>query len=750
MALLNPDRTQTTATTFALLTATIIIAQQVAGKATRDALFLSHFDVTQLPKIVIAAAVLSMAAVLFTARLLTVFGPARVVPRAFGASAVLFVGEWVLFGSHPEVAAVLLYLHMAIFGAILISGFWSVVNERFDPHTAKQTIARVAAAATLGGVIGGVLAERVSSLVDVRAMLLVLSALHLSCVYGVMRIGTPTQRPSPDDSAPGGLRLISTVGYLRQMALLMVLLALMAALIDYVFKAEASARFTSGEDLVRFFAVFYATVGVLTFVVQTALGPRFLQRFGIGTTIAVLPSIAFIGGLAAAAMTQFTSLVLLRGGQAVFSNSFHRSAFELLYTPLSPEQKRPTKTIIDVASDRLGDMLGGGVILALLALTSRLPNSAVVASAAVTAGFALYLVTRLHHGYVGQLARSLRKGSVSLKEDEIVDATTQHILAETNVYTERELLMAKIKEHRQAREQQRPKTTGQNAASELSDDDVKSILAASPRLLPQTTRPSSPHAQLVEAVADLSADDIPRVRYALRSNFMDVRLTPHLIPLLGRDELAEDARMELRWLVPRIIGQLTDALLDPDQPLLVRQRLPGVLEVCHNRRAIDALLLGLTDTEFNVRYACARTLSRMQSRNPGIKVKQDEVFSAVRLEVDVPGDVWAGRVLTIDTTLPVDALGDNSGLPKVNRSLEHVFSVLSLCLDADALRLALQAIHSKDRNLHGTALEYLENVLPDDIRVALWKHIGVSRRPPAATRNHQTVAGELKRKLKPS
>ena len=38
--------------------------------------------------------------------------------------------------------------------------------------------------------------------------------------------------------------------------------------------------------------------------------------------------------------------VLLRGGQMVFQNSFFRSAFELLYTPLPPSRKRPTKSII--------------------------------------------------------------------------------------------------------------------------------------------------------------------------------------------------------------------------------------------------------------------------------------------------------------------------------------------------------------------------------------------------------------------
>ena len=163
-------------------------------------------------------------------------------------------------------------------------------------------------------------------------------------------------------------------------------------------------------------------------------------------------------------------------------------------------------------------------------------------------------------------------------------------------------------------------------------------------------------------------------------------------------------------------------------PLLVRQRLPGVLEVCHNPRAIDALLLGLKDSEFNAGYPCARTLSRMQSRNSELHMQSDTLFHAVRLEVDVPSEIWSDQVLTIDTTLPVDAAQDNAeNLGRVNRSLEHMFTVLSLCLDADALRLPMQALYSRDQNLRGTALEYWENVPPDDTRQALWRHVGVSR-----------------------
>ena len=121
-----------------------------------------------------------------------------------------------------------------------------------------------------------------------------------------------------------------------------------------------------------------------------------------------------------------------------------RSAFELLYTPLPPHKKRPTKTIIDVASDRIGDLLGSGLILLLLWLLPDLPTAIVTAFAVIVALLGLLVITRLNRGYINQLARSLRKGVVRIEEHDIVDATTQQILAESNAYSEREFLQSKI------------------------------------------------------------------------------------------------------------------------------------------------------------------------------------------------------------------------------------------------------------------------------------------------------------------
>jgi hypothetical protein len=69
---------------------------------------------------------------------------------------------------------------------------------------------------------------------------------------------------------------------------------------------------------------------------------------------------------------------------------------------------------------------------------------------------------------------------------------------------------------------------------------------------------------------------------------------------------------------------------------------------------------------------------------------------------------------------------------RANRSLEHVFTVLSLTLPREPLRIAFRGLHTNDPALRGTALEYLESVLPDQVRRSLWPFLETPKAAPAA------------------
>jgi hypothetical protein len=218
-----------------------------------------------------------------------------------------------------------------------------------------------------------------------------------------------------------------------------------------------------------------------------------------------------------------------------------------------------------------------------------------------------------------------------------------------------------------------------------------------------------------------------------------------VIPLLASDDVAETCVHALRGVAEDRVGQLLDALLDRNQPFVVRRRLARAFSGCGSQRAVDGLLLGLEDLRFEVRFQCGRSLLAIVERNPGVRIDQDGVFAFVRKEVAVNRDVWKSRHL-------LDGPGDDDKSfieelfrDRASQSLAHVFTLLALVLPTAPLRVSFRGLHTNDQELRGTALEYLESVLPGDIRQLLWPFLEDSRPPERPMRSREDVLSDLLR-----
>lgn len=674
-----------------MLAAAALVGQQVAARATRDALFLSHHDVARLPFAMATAALLSLVAVAASSRAMARWPPARVVPAALAASAVLLVLEWLLSMVSVPAAAVALYLHVAVFGATLVSGFWLLMGERFDPHSAKRALGPVGAGANAGAVLGGLIAWYAGRQVGMTAMLPVLAALTGLCWMGVRRVGASPAlaAPAPAGPPPSGTRVLRDVPYLRGVAVLVALGAFAEALLDYVLSAQAVERFAGGPRLMAFFAAFHTGVSVAAAaVLAVAAGPA-LRHLGIAGTVALRPAAAGAGALLAWLAPGLLTAVAARAAEAVMRNSLFRTAYELLFIPVPAAHKRPVKAILDVGLDRVGTVLGSLVVMAVLA--GGAPAAIVLplltlAAAAVTVVVAL----GLQRGYVASLAASLRSGAVTL--DEIEDADSRFTVAQTQVGLDRHSLLREIEEHRRA------------AAA--------GIAAGTHDPGPAPRADAAPGDRLLSAAADLRSGDPDRIRRVLGST-LDPDLIGHVVPLLANDETAGHAQRALRAVSIRATGQLIDAMIDDRRPAVVRRRLAPVLSAAATQRAADGLVLGLGDAVLEVRARCARSLARLRGDFPGAALPRD--------------------------TLLAHAVGELGRPDPGGHGLRHVFVLLGLTGDAEAMKIASHAVYSDAPGVRGTALEYLEHVVPDPVRAPLMRRLGVNQprhgMPRAETRD---------------
>ena len=707
--------------------ALIVVAGFVASKAARDALLLSSFAVTSLPIFIGVSAVLSLPIIVLAGRLMTRLSPGWLMPMINAISAALLVVEWLLLARSPRPVTVVIFFHLSIAGSVLVSGFWSIVNERFDVQTAKRHIGRIGMGATLGGIIGGVIAERTAVYLPHDEILLVLAAMQIVSAAALYRFGRGARRPIEAVEGPfAAARVVFGSRLLHDLGAIVILVAVAGGLLDYVFKAEL-VRTATRSELLRSLSVFYTITAILSAAVQIAVSGPVVARLGVPRSVGTLPATVTVFGALALLAPGALMAAVARGAEMVTRNSIYRAGYELLYAPLAEEHKRPSKVVLDVGADRIGDLLGAQVVAAIV-YVAVMPRTALLLATVITGAIAIGFALRLPRRYTEALEASLRARAgearpasptpppgaepwITLRGMPTWGAAGETVLLE--------------RRRRAARAARAAPPTAPRAAPPRGPGDDDALLA--------TAR-------------ELRSGDVGRIRRALAGR-IDPIVAPLAIDAIGRDEIARDAQTALRALAPHCTGALVDALLDPARDPAVRRRLPSVLLGGDPALAAWGLWRGLADPSFDVRYRCGVALAQLAEDGHLADVDPDDVFETVKREVLVAPGMRSQRALMsdlLDSELRLD------GEPRAAVELEHVFTVLGLALPAEPLRIALRALHTHDETLRGTALEYLESILPPDVRAQLWPLLdGAGDAAPLAARtrarSHDELLGELRR-----
>jgi ATP:ADP antiporter, AAA family len=702
--------------TLAMLSAAAVTAQFVGGKATRDALFLTSLGLTALPAMLIATSVCSILLVIGHGRLASRVQLSTLVPLGFVLSGVFSLAEWLTRSAAPSTTAILVYLHVSGAGPLLASGFWLVISERFDPRSARAGLGQIAAAGTIGGIIGALLSERLAAFLGTPAMLLFLAGFQCLTAIPVWLLSRGSSRPRSAGIvtiAPplrSGLQVVAEAPHLRRLAALVLLGTTSAALLEYAFKVKAVETLGPGDNLLRFFAVYYAATGLVTFALQALSTRTVLDKFGLALT-ASTPSIALLAGaVGSLASPGLGGLVVARGAEAVFRGSWFRTGYELFYTPLPSAEKRAAKSVIDVAFDRLGDAVGGGIVRMAIVFLPAAQSAVILGAAAASSVAAIVIASGLNRWYLRTLERSLVRQAVGLDLSQ-----SRHDLGSIRLSLVRS---------------RKASATDDSAGQETSVATAARTASLDPELQRILWLRSRDRDRIVDVLSDPEG--------------LSAGLVAHVIPLLAWDAVAERASFALRKVAEERVGELADALLDPGRNDVVRRRLARIFAVCVSQRAADALAIALDDENFDIRFHAARSLAAILRKNPGVAVNRVRVYDVIMKEVAVSRTVWEGRRLQ-------ERAGSEPALNEFSRgdnSLAHVFTLLSLVLPAEPLHVAFRGLNTDDTHLRGTAFEYMDVVLPPAIRQRLWPLLVAPRVPLSTTAVVGVTGGEPPRAAK--
>lgn len=420
--------------------------------------------------------------------------------------------------------------------------------------------------------------------------------------------------------------------------------------------------------------------------------------------MAAWPLAILITGGAALFIRTLVTVTVMRASANLLYNSFFRAGFELLYTPIAPADKRAGKVLIDVGADRSGDLLGGLVVMTIL-LIPVATESILLSTGLILAVVCLALIMVLHRGYVGQLADNLRDGHIRPEELEIVDATTAHTVATTQTAIERDRLLRDIARYTDA---------GRPEPAPMISTPPPGVVDA-----------------VTESIIELRSGVETRIRRTLTSHTMTAELLPHAIPLLADERVLREALSAVRKMASTGAGQLVDALLTPRQHPLVKRRLPLILAQSDSPLAVQGLSAGLDDPDWNVRFRCAQALETIRRRYAHLAVNEERLLAIAEREA---------RALPGASTDRATAQG---GIDASHRGVQFLFLLFGTLYEPETLDLCLRALQSGDRGLQGTALEYLENLLPAHIWALLQPVLAPTHKRSKKKRPLQQAAREL-------
>ncbi|MEP6783369.1 MAG: Npt1/Npt2 family nucleotide transporter, partial [Acidobacteriota bacterium] len=341
--------------------------------------FISSLGADNLPYVQFGAGILIGFLMQGYTRLMRAVPRRHIIPVTQAGMALLLVLFWFLFTTiGKDWIAVAFYVVGLILAVLLISQFWTLANDVYDPRQAKRLFGFIGGGSSLGGATGAAITVYLVQTIGAKNMLLVSAAIMAVCVLIVMFVIKREQAAGASDAAQTGeekgtsgteaIQLLRSSRHLQIIAMVIAFAAIGAAIIEQQLNmAAAEAKGATNSDAIAaFLAQITVYLSLIGFAIQVGLTSRIHRVLGIGFALLILP---FSLGTTAVIML-FNRALWAPGLARVLDTSLRytvdKTSREVLFLPLPAELKYRAKPFIDVTMDRFAKGMGALLILVLI------------------------------------------------------------------------------------------------------------------------------------------------------------------------------------------------------------------------------------------------------------------------------------------------------------------------------------------------------------------------------------------------
>ena len=289
------------------------------------------------------------------------------------------------------------YVWLSVFSLYHLSVFWTFMSGLYSKEQAKRLFAIIAMGASAGAIVGPAIPTFFADQIGNLNLLLIAAVLLMLPIPVILRlerlrisdlgnddVQADLSREEKLNSNPfSGFKSFVSNPYLLAIGLFIVLYVVMNTFIYFElrkmmgdFDREVRTQIWGGIDL---------AVNTIAFVIALFATGRLATRFGMPTTLALIP-VLMIGGWVVVALSPVLAVLAgLQIARRAGNYAITRPGREMLFTAVDPDTRFKAKPVIDIVVYRGGDMLTAW-FYTFLTTTLAMGTAGIAAVAAVVAG----------------------------------------------------------------------------------------------------------------------------------------------------------------------------------------------------------------------------------------------------------------------------------------------------------------------------------------------------------------------------
>jgi ATP/ADP translocase/HEAT repeat protein len=320
--------------------------------------------------------------------------------------------------------------------------FWPLAGRLFNVRQGKRLFGLVGAGQWIAIVLTGFLIPTLVSWIG-TGNLLILGAISLFGALAINRFITrlyaaalhaPLEKLAVTKT---GRRKSSTALSPRRSRYVLLLFALAFLwwlaffFLDNLFYAVAAVQYPEAQELASFLGLFLGGLGILTLISNFFLTGPVISRFGLQTSLLILPALLFVGTSSMALLATLgiaaTMLFWLATGNKLLDMalgfSIDRTAQTILFQPMPPGRRLQTQTMAEGVIQPLANGAAGLSLLALGALFASYTTPLIMGVLVIVIAWAV-IAFWLGREYPKELVQALDKRRLEGIQMQVCDASS--------------------------------------------------------------------------------------------------------------------------------------------------------------------------------------------------------------------------------------------------------------------------------------------------------------------------------------